>query len=159
MTDARQQMLGSKNPLSKLVGKVFKRKQKSTRLGKSKKAKRRREMIALYKGGATYKTIGEQFGVSKQYVHQMINKYASKHKRKNTTLTPIKCATCGKEFQPNQSTRKYCSLACSTIAQHHGTLMGVCIACGKKFTRRKSSRSPMKYCSRACYLTRRQESI
>lgn len=57
------------------------------------------------------------------------------------------CTCCGKEFRPQKSNAKYCSLECR---QNHCRVTIPCIYCGKEFVKRKKDTRQQDFCSKEC---------
>lgn len=94
------------------------------------KRDRNLKIVELYTSdrGLTLEEIGEQFGITKQRVHQIVTKYGVEpryvrrdYQRRNPRRVEITCERCGKkrDVYPSQKDQKYCSRACFHAAQRN----------------------------------------
>lgn len=74
--------------------------------------------------------IGSRFGLSRQRISQILQKYAHELTGRNSTANkkPHTCHYCGKEFTPHTHGGKYCSSGCRSMGQHPLTEKGKAIA-------------------------------
>jgi hypothetical protein len=107
------------------------------------------EIAMLYLAKRTMKDIGRMYGISKQRVDYILANNDLKHPHTHT------CLHCGKVFQSNIPTTRFCSGKCATKAHYHThkpppkTRLVVCALCGKEIVTTSAQKL---YCSRACFL-------
>lgn len=90
--------------------------------------------------GASFETIGAEFGVTKQAVGQFIQRHMPDWQRQAT------CVTCGRNFVARRSHATVCH-ACRTRARNAQRYTYTCHYCGQSFAHPRPGR---KYCSTAC---------
>lgn len=97
---------------------------------------------------------GKEYKITKAFEHTQ--RFCSKncyysHINNHKKRYLFKCLICGKEFTTRYSTQKYCSKACSGIAQRKRSAC-VCDYCGQTFERINSEVAHNKrhYCSKEC---------
>lgn len=68
------------------------------------------------------------------------------------------CTQCGNRFEPRIGTQSHCSMACAykTISdKRRNRVICTCQKCGKNFETKAYAKDTAKYCSKACWSTRR----
>ena len=87
----------------------------------------RQMIIRKYKEGLTMSEIGEEYGVTKVRIHQILNELPDWEEIKNKVIADresnnqvrgmVYCRYCEEEFYDTTGNRKYCSMSCAMEAR------------------------------------------
>lgn len=86
------------------------------RLRKEEKMKRAKEMLGKYNGGMTLERVGQEYGVTRERVRQLLvstGEYVSRPKSKVRVIYSLVCKQCKGSFNTFFPEKIYCSTSCS----------------------------------------------
>lgn len=73
---------------------------------------RNQKILALLKEGKSYEVLRKRFGMTRQMISLIAKSFNFKPVKKGHTLYDFTCKNCGKAFQRNYRTARFCSRKC-----------------------------------------------